>query len=202
MKMFVHAEKKNAVDNLNDGDLSLFVRLGSDYTTNYYEYEVPLRFTPWFTPSDDPYSIWPEDNNVDIDIQHMTVIKTNRNIKIRSGEGGYSPALLYTEMKDGKKYTVLGNPNLGKVKVIMIGIRNPRKQSLDDGNDMMPKSAIIWVNELRLSDYINKIYTDKIRNHNLDFSSNEYRDSIVIYFIRHHFTACRTFITCIVVFLN
>ena len=156
MKMFVHAEKKNAVDNLNDGDLSLFVRLGSDYTTNYYEYEVPLRFTPWFTPSDDPYSIWPEDNNVDIDIQHMTVIKTNRNIKIRSGEGGYSPALLYTEMKDGKKYTVLGNPNLGKVKVIMIGIRNPRKQSLDDGNDMMPKSAIIWVNELRLSDYINK----------------------------------------------
>ena len=156
MKMFVHAEKKYAVDNLYDGDLSLFVRLGSDYTTNYYEYELPLHFTPWFTPSDAPYAIWPKDNQVDIDLQHLTEIKTNRNIKIRAGDGGYSPSLIYTEMKDGKKYTVLGNPNLGKVKVIMIGIRNPRKQSLDDGNDMMPKSAIVWINELRLSDYINK----------------------------------------------
>ena len=156
MKMFVHAEKKYAVDNLYDGDLSLFVRIGTDYTTNYYEYELPLRLTPWFTPSDDPYSIWPEDNHVDIDLQHLVTIKTNRNIKIRAGESGYSPVLLYTEMKDGRKYTVLGNPNLGKVKVIMIGVRNPRKQSLDDGNDMMPKSAIVWVNELRLSDYINK----------------------------------------------
>ncbi len=156
MKMFVHAEQKYATDYMNTGDLSLFIRLGSDYTSNYYEYEVPLQFTPWYTPSDDPYTIWPEVNDVDIELQHLPEIKTNRNIKIRAGEGGYSPTLLYSEMKDGKKYTVLGNPNLGKVKVIMIGVRNPRKQSLNDGNDMLPKSAIIWINELRLSDYINK----------------------------------------------
>ena len=156
MKMFVHAEKKYASDYLNAGDLRLFVRLGSDYTTNYYEYELPLQFTPWNTTADDPYSIWPEDNNVDIDIQHMTEIKTNRNKLIRSGDGSYSPTLIYSEMVDGKKYSVLGNPNLGKVKVIMIGVRNPKKVSLNDGNDMMPKSAIIWVNELRLTDYINK----------------------------------------------
>ena len=156
MKMFVHAEQKYATDYLRDGDLSLFIRLGSDYTSNYYEYELPLQFTPWYTPSDDPYGIWPEANSVDIDIQHLTEIKTNRNIKIRSGDANYSPSLLYSEVVDGKKYTVLGNPNLGKVKVIMIGVRNPRKQSLDDGNNMLPKSAIVWINELRLSDYINK----------------------------------------------
>jgi cell surface protein SprA len=156
MKMFVHAEQKYATDYLRDGDLSLFIRLGSDYTSNYYEYELPLQFTPWYTPSDDPYGIWPEANSVNIDIQHLTEIKTNRNIKIRSGDANYSPSLLYTEVVDGKKYTVLGNPNLGKVKVIMIGVRNPRKQSLDDGNNMLPKSAIVWINELRLSDYINK----------------------------------------------
>ena len=57
---------------------------------------------------------------------------------------------------DGKKYTVLGSPNLGKVKVIMVGVRNPKKESLGDGNNMLPKSAIVWVNELRLSDYTNK----------------------------------------------
>ena len=38
----------------------------------------------------------------------------------------------------------------------MIGVRNPKKEALDDGNDMLPKSAIVWVNELRLTDYINK----------------------------------------------
>lgn len=156
MKMFVHAEQKYASDMMQDGDLSLFVRLGSDYTNNYYEYELPLQFTPWYTSSDDKYAIWPEENSVDIDIQEMTAVKTRRNTKIRSGEGGYSPSLLYSEIIGGKKYTVLGNPNLGKVKVIMIGVRNPKKETLTDGNNMLPKSAILWVNELRLSDYINK----------------------------------------------
>ena len=57
---------------------------------------------------------------------------------------------------DGRKYTVLGTPNLGKVKVIMVGVRNPKKESLDDGNDMMPKSCIVWINELRLTDFNNR----------------------------------------------
>ena len=156
MKMFVHAEKKYAMDDMDDGDMVLFVRLGSDYTNNYYEYELPLSFTPWGVSMDDPYSIWPDANNVDIDLQLLTEIKTNRNRRIRAGEGGYSPTLLYSEVVDGKKYTVLGTPNLGKIKVIMIGVRNPKKESLTDGNNMLPKSAIVWVNELRLSDYINK----------------------------------------------
>ena len=156
MKMFVHAEKKYAADLLNDDDLTLFVRLGSDYTNNYYEYELPLKLTPWGTTVDDPYGIWPAENNVDIDLQLLTEIKTRRNKHIRSGEAGYAPTLLYSEWADGRKYTVLGSPNLGKVKVIMIGVRNPRKESLNDGNNMLPKSAIVWINELRLSDYINK----------------------------------------------
>ncbi len=156
MKMFVHAENKYADRGLQDGDLSLFVRLGSDYTSNYYEYEIPLALTPWYTTYDEPYVIWPIENNVDIDLQEMTAVKTRRNTKIRSGEGGYSPSLLYSENIEGRKYTVLGNPNLGKVKVIMVGVRNPKKESLTDGNDMLPKSAIVWINELRLTDYINR----------------------------------------------
>ena len=156
MKMFVHAEQKYASENLRDGDLSIFVRLGSDYTNNYYEYELPLQFTPWGTSPDDAYTIWPEANNVDIDLQRFADVKTSRNTKIRAGERGYSPSLLYSEVVEGRKYTVLGSPNLGKIKVIMIGVRNPKKESLGDGNNMLPKSAIVWVNELRLSDYINK----------------------------------------------
>lgn len=156
MKMFVHAEEKYLAEGLRDNDLTLFVRLGSDYTNNYYEYEMPLALTPWGTTVDDAYAIWPEANNVDIDLQLFTEIKTHRNAKIRSGESGYGPSMLYSERVEGRKYTVLGSPNLGKIKVIMIGVRNPRKESLDDGNNMMPKSATVWVNELRLSDYSNK----------------------------------------------
>lgn len=156
MKMFVHAEQKYQNKQLFDDDLVLFVRLGSDYTGNYYEYELPLKLTPWGTPADDAYAIWPQENNVDIDLQLMTEIKTRRNTHMRAGENGYSPTLLYSEWIGGRKYTVLGTPNLGKIKVIMIGVRNPKKESLTDGNDMLPKSAIVWVNELRLSDYINR----------------------------------------------
>ena len=156
LKMFVHAEKKFDVDNINDGDLTLFVRLGSDYNNNYYEYEVPLQLTPWGTSAASKDIIWPEANNVEIDLQKLVEIKTNRNRRIRNGETEYSSTLLYSEMADGRRYTIMGSPNLGKVKVIMVGVRNPRKQSLDDGNDMLPKSVIVWINELRLSDYINR----------------------------------------------
>lgn len=153
IKMFVHAEKLAANDIINDGDLSLFVRLGSDYTNNYYEYEVPLRLTPWGVSVDDANLIWPEENNVEIDLEKLVTIKTRRNKKIRSGAGSLGSQALYSEWVDGRKYTILGTPNLGKVKVIMVGVRNPKKESLSDGNNMLPKSAIVWVNELRLTDY-------------------------------------------------
>lgn len=154
LKMFVHAEKKFESDPLEDDDLVLFVRLGSDYTNNYYEYEVPLKFTPWNTTS--AYEIWPADNNVEVDLTKLVDIKTNRNKLIRGGDASYSSQLLYSEYVDGRKYTVLGTPNLGKVKVIMIGVRNPRKESLGDGNDMLPKSCLVWMNELRLTDFNNR----------------------------------------------
>ena len=156
MKMFVHAEKKNLADPLDDDELVLFVRLGSDYTNNYYEYEMPLKFTPWGVSSDDPYAIWPSSNNVEIDLTQFVEIKTHRNQLIRSGDLSYSSQLLYNEYVGGRKYTVLGSPNLGKVKVIMVGVRNPKKESLDDGNDMLPKSCIVWLNELRLTDFNNR----------------------------------------------
>ncbi|MEE1204285.1 MAG: cell surface protein SprA, partial [Bacteroidales bacterium] len=37
--------------------------------------------------------------------------------------------------------------------VLMIGVRNPKKQSIYDNDDMQPKSAEIWINELRLTDF-------------------------------------------------
>ncbi|MCQ2296205.1 MAG: cell surface protein SprA [Bacteroidales bacterium] len=156
LKMFVHAEKKSELDDMDDDDLVLFVRLGSDYTNNYYEYEVPLKFTEWGVGKDDPYVIWPQDNNVVVDLTKLVDIKTNRNRLIRGGDLSYNSQLLYSEFVDGHKYTVLGSPNLGKVKVIMVGVRNPKKERMDDGNNMLPKSCIVWLNELRLTDFNNR----------------------------------------------
>ena len=156
LKMFVHAEKLNETDNLKDGDLALFVRLGNDFTKNYYEYELPLKLTPWGTSMSQDDVIWPESNNVDIDLEKLVSVKENRNKMIRSGNGDYSQNDIYFEYDDGRKYSVLGTPNIGAVKMIMIGVRNPRKQSANDGNDMLPKSVIVWINELRLGDFSRK----------------------------------------------
>ena len=156
LKMFVHAEKLYESDNLNDGDLSLFVRIGTDFTSNYYEYEVPLKLTPWGTGASDAYAIWPEDNNVIIDLERLVEVKENRNRAIRAGNTEYTNSMLYSEYVGNRKYTVLGTPNIGSVRVIMVGVRNPRKESLMDGNNMLPKSVIVWINELRLSDYSSK----------------------------------------------
>ena len=30
-----------------DRDITVFIRLGSDFTENYYEYEIPIEITPW-----------------------------------------------------------------------------------------------------------------------------------------------------------
>jgi len=39
LKMYIHAEASaNTADPLNNNDLHAFIRLGTDYTDNYYEY--------------------------------------------------------------------------------------------------------------------------------------------------------------------
>ena len=47
LQLFAHANAfENNVTSLEDNQLALFVRLGSDYKSNYYEYEIPLKLTP------------------------------------------------------------------------------------------------------------------------------------------------------------
>ena len=67
LKMFVHAEA--LPDNssiLSDGDLSVFIRLGMDFNSNYYEYEIPLKLTPNNVSVLDDNLIWPTENELDI----------------------------------------------------------------------------------------------------------------------------------------
>ena len=152
LQMFVHAEQFT-MDNPNyselaDGELSCFIRLGSDLKNNYYEYEIPLKLTePGIYNNNseiDRELVWPQENMFDFNLSVFPETKTARNKARRAGNDGVSNTQRY-ERYDGKnKVTVLGNPTLEDVSSIMIGVRNTGQRVV---------GGEIWVNELRLSQF-------------------------------------------------
>lgn len=154
LQMFVHAEKLESVDpELKDGDLTCFIRLGTDLRNNYYEYEIPLHLTaPGLYNNNsaaDRETVWPKENMFDFALKVFTDAKTARNQAKRAGNEGVSntiPYVIYDDANDKpqNKITVLGNPTLEEVSTIMIGVRN---------NGQHEASGEVWVNELRLSQF-------------------------------------------------
>lgn len=153
IQMFSHAEAVIPDNgNLKDGDISVFIRLGSDYSGNYYEYEIPLNLTPAGhysgTSESDRRMVWPDKNMLDIDFDVLTRVKNNRNVQ--KNLGAITASAVYSEYDPNNpenKISVVGNPSIGNVRAIMIGIRN---------NSMSAKDAEVWVNELRLVGYESK----------------------------------------------
>lgn len=153
LQMFVHANafEQNAT-NLQNDQLAVFVRLGSDYKNNYYEYEIPLKLT---APGEynrhsieSQRQVWPEDNMLDINMSVFTDLKKARNKAKAIGGASYTAAYSdYDPEKPNNKVTVMGNPTLGEVKTMIIGVRNISSA---------PKSGEVWVNELRLLEFNNK----------------------------------------------
>lgn len=152
LQLFVHAEKFiNDVTALSDGELSAFIRLGSDYKNNYYEYEVPLKLTPAGrynnNSGNDRAIVWPEENMIDFNMEVLTDLKLRRNRAKREGQSDVNFVTLYSEFDPNRqlnKVSVIGNPSLAEVKTIMIGIRNNSKDV---------KSGEVWINELRMTDF-------------------------------------------------
>jgi len=152
LQMFIHA---NALENdheLMDDQMSAFIRLGSDYKNNYYEYEIPLKLTKAGNYStytaDGCQAVWPEANMLDIDFEVLTSAKHRRNVERANGNASYTQLYYeYDQNKPGNKISIMGNPSLGEVKTVMIGVRN---------NSRKTNSVEIWVNELRMQDYNNE----------------------------------------------
>lgn len=156
LRMYVHAEKMFEEQELQTGDLTVFIRLGADFNENYYEFEIPLSFTPWYTSVNNPELIWPQENEFDIDLEALVKVKQNRNEAMRNPNSDIRINYPYIETNGDRKIKVIGNPNISDVKGIMIGVRNPRQIATEIGDDGQPKSAILWVNELRVTDFNNK----------------------------------------------
>ena len=152
LQMFVHNEATiNNETNLRNGEVSLFVRLGSDVKNNYYEYEIPLSLTQpgrYSTNSTtDRKKVWPEENMLDINLDVLVNAKKNRNADKMAGVADVGYSIRYQDVDNdhpNNKVYVVGNPSLSKVRVILIGVRN---------NSPTTKSCVIWVDELRVTDF-------------------------------------------------
>jgi cell surface protein SprA len=139
LKMFIHMHNE---ENEN-GQVSAFVRLGTDFTDNYYEIEIPkLVSTPDGSQPDDV--VWPTANDLDISIDELINLKAEKNRQFtRTSAQPFTMNSL-----DGRyKLTVVGNPDLSAVQIIMVGVRNPKSA------DEQAKSFTIWVNELRANGF-------------------------------------------------
>lgn len=157
LRMEVHAEALIG-EPLMDNELTAFIRIGSDYKGNFYEYEIPLKLTPpgRYNNNNDSHRamVWPEENRFIIDLSIFQEAKQARNRAMSEPGSTLSVSDVFIYNQGNHRISVSGNPNLSNVKVIMVGVRNPsktRNPAMDDGR---PKSGEVWVNELRLSDFV------------------------------------------------
>lgn len=153
IQMFAHANAlEQNTTRLQDGDLSVFIRLGSDYKNNYYEYEIPLKLTESRSNYNryvlaDCKAVWPEENMLDVPLSVFTALKKNRNKAKAQGVASYlAPYSMMDAEHPQNKITIVGNPSLGEVKTMMLGVRN---------NSADIKSGEVWINELRLKEHNN-----------------------------------------------
>lgn len=153
IQMFAHANAlEQNTTRLQDGDLSVFIRLGSDYKNNYYEYEIPLKLTEPRSNYNryvlaDCKAVWPEENMLDVPLSVFTALKKNRNKAKTQGVASYlAPYSMMDAEHPQNKITIVGNPSLGEVKTMILGVRN---------NSADIKSGEVWINELRLKEHNN-----------------------------------------------
>lgn len=166
LKMDVHAEEIEGFS-LRDEEVSVFVRLGSDYQDNYYEYEIPLKLTPEGVYSgesdDDRLAVWPDENRFDFKLRLFQTIKQLRNDAMRADGSKIDYTSVFNlsvgdlsndadPLQQNNIVRIKGNPNLANVKTVMIGVKNPTNDATGI-DDHQLKSVEVWLNELRLTDF-------------------------------------------------
>jgi len=134
LEMFIHAESVVGAEPIRPGDINAVIRIGNDFNGNYYEVKIPLKRTEF--GERDSARIWPLENNLDLSLQDLMELKIRRN------RAGIPPSRYYREvLPNGRSYAIMGNPNLGEVRGILLGVENALQEAL---------CAEVWFNELRL----------------------------------------------------
>ncbi len=104
--------------------------------------KIPLNLSPLNTglnPDSKEYNdtLWIQRNNLDLELQVLTQLKNSRNLSSAPLNAVYSQL-----QPNGQTYSVMGNPNLGEVTGILMGVKN-----INSGT----ACGEVWFNELRLS---------------------------------------------------
>ena len=134
LSMFIHAESIKNYQPLTFGDMNAVIRIGNDFSGNYYEVRIPLHITDF--GETDSLKIWPEENNLDLDLDDLVALKVERNKTVPNSQ------YYKKTFPNGRTYAIFGNPNLGEVRGMLMGIENVRLESVN---------TEVWFNELRLS---------------------------------------------------
>ena len=167
IRMFIHAESIPGNPPLPDQDgeatyderLVAFVRLGTDNKDNYYQIEIPLQPTAYSENGSNRLSadeVWiPDQNELEVSTSLLSKLKSKALIATVQGRALYfdeqlNPISEFTpisRLPGEKKYkfSIRGNPTLGAIRTLMIGVKNPSEQL---GNTLCGE---VWFNELRLS---------------------------------------------------
>ncbi len=158
LKMFLHAEELvGDVSPLMDDEMVGFIRFGNDFTSNYYQVEIPLKKTQLGATTAE--EIWPESNQMDLSLDLLTQLKIQSfSAASNDPDGGYykvedelDPALANKPNK--LRLGIKGNPNFGLIRTLMVGIKNKYKTTDIGARDIRGE---VWFNELRIADMDNK----------------------------------------------
>ncbi|MDP5081789.1 MAG: cell surface protein SprA, partial [Winogradskyella sp.] len=166
LRMFLHAEAQEGAK-LEPGEMVGFIRMGNDFTENFYQIEIPLLPTD-FAEGSQEERVWPEQNEINIPLEFLQKIKA---LGISAGTLGDENPTYYnvvdgqlneTPLANGnvdfddilggtkqQRIAVKGNPNFGNIRVLMVGVKN-------SGITTMNACGEVWFNELRMSDLENE----------------------------------------------
>ncbi|MEO5978998.1 MAG: cell surface protein SprA [Chryseolinea sp.] len=141
IKMFFHA---NSEIQYADGQLTGYLRMGTDFDQNFYEIEIPLHIT-WPTNSNEIDEIWPDQNTINLALKELYALKAQRDRE------GFPLTEFFPregpKIVDRHRLRIFGRPDLSSVQVMMIGVRNTKS------DDKRALSACVWANELRVTDF-------------------------------------------------
>ena len=145
LSMFLHAENKSNITQTQQGAITAVVRIGQDFQNNYYEIRIPLTTTKQkIYSSSESNLVWPLENELNLRLIDLVNLKLERDKQNYSFTTKFSKNQLGAFANNVQTYSVMGNPNLGEVRGILIAFENTSTQQQID--------AEMWINELRLSE--------------------------------------------------
>jgi len=168
LRMFLHAEAQDG-STLQPGEMVGFIRMGNDFTQNFYQIEVPLLPTDFANEGSIEEQVWPSVNEINLPLAFLQKIKA---LGIETGTLTNADPTFYnvidgelneTPLANGdvpfddvinngtrqQRIAVKGNPNFGAIRVLMVGVKN-------SGNTSMNACGEVWFNELRMSELENQ----------------------------------------------